>query len=108
MRRLYDAAMRAAQIRKSRGLSQAELALLVGVEQPTISRFEKGSGAITLRLIKQVAAALDVTVSDLFQDDRNEAEQTLIDAFRQLPRDRQLGWLDLAQTLQASLLSPAA
>ncbi len=94
----YHDAMRAAAIRKAKGLTQAELAEMVGTEQPTISRFEKGSDAVTLRLIRQVADALDVTVADLFNEDRTQAEQTLIEAFRSLSAERQQGWLDLART----------
>lgn len=96
---LYDAAMRATQIRRLRGLTQAELAEMIGVEQPTISRFEKGSEAVTLRLIRQVADALGVTVADLFLDERSAQEQALIDVYRALPPERQKGWLDLAATL---------
>lgn len=99
----YDAAMRAAQIRKTRRLSQAELADMIGVEQPTISRFEKGSDGVTLRLIRQVAAALNCTVADLFADDRTEAEQVLVEVFRDLPRDRQAGWVDMAKAARSSL-----
>lgn len=98
--------MRAAAIRKAKGLSQAELADLVGVEQPTISRFERGADNVTLRLARQVADALGVSVADLFSDERSAAEQMLLEAFRSLPADRQKGWLDLAQAFRAG--PPAA
>jgi transcriptional regulator with XRE-family HTH domain len=91
--------MRAAQIRKAKGLSQEDLADLSGVEQPTISRFERGSDGITLRIIRQIADALDVSVSDLFGDERNEIEDVLIQAYRKMPPERQQGWADLAQVL---------
>jgi transcriptional regulator with XRE-family HTH domain len=91
--------MRVAEIRKQKGLSQTDLAEMVGVEQPTISRFEQGGDGITLRLIKQIADALEVSVADLFADDRTPAEQALIRAFRTLSPDRQMGWMDLAQAL---------
>lgn len=90
--------MRAAQIRKQKGLSQGELADLVGVEQPTISRFERGFDGVTLRLIKQIADALGVTVADLFGDERDEAEQALLNAYRSLSDERKQGWNDLART----------
>lgn len=98
--------MRVAEIRRSKGLSQADLAELAGVEQPTISRIERGNDAVTLRVLRQVAAALGVSLSDLFSDDRSAAETALLEAFRSLPKDRQQGWLDLAQTLLASQVQP--
>lgn len=96
---LYHCDMQASNIRKARGLTQAELADRVGVEQPTISRFERGQDGITLKVIKDIAIALDVQVSDLLADDRSEAERTLVEIYRSLSPDRQLGWIELARTL---------
>lgn len=96
----YYRGMRIAEIRKARGLSQTELAEMVGVEQPTISRLEKGNDSVTLRLVRQVAKALGVEVSDLFLDERTMAERALLQAFRSLPPDRQTGWLDMARALR--------
>lgn len=104
---LYTAAMRAAEIRKAKGLSQTDLAELVGVEQPTIFRFERGSDSVTLGLVRRVAAALDVPVYDLFADPRTSAELSLLEIFRQLPADRQRGWLDMARSISADLHTPS-
>lgn len=79
-----------AAIRKARRLTQAELADLAGVEQPTISRLERGSESVTLRTITAVAEALNVPVEDLFSD-RAEAERVILRAYRALPPDRQAG-----------------
>lgn len=95
----YNNCMTFTELRKARGLSQADLAAIAEVEQPTISRFERGSGAITLHKIRQIAEALGVRVADLFADDRTEAEQALVSAFRSLPPDRQQGWLDMAAAI---------
>jgi transcriptional regulator with XRE-family HTH domain len=91
--------MRLAEIRKRRGLTQVQLAEMSGVEQATISRIERGSDAVTVRGLRQIADALHVSVADLFLEDRDAAENALIKAFRALPPDRQAGWLDLARTL---------
>jgi len=48
-------------LRKKRGLSQAQLAELVGVEQPTIQRWEKGTRAPDLDSLAGLAKALGVT-----------------------------------------------
>lgn len=94
--------MRLAEIRKKRGLTQVELADMAGCEQATVSRVENGSEAVTLRQLRQLADALGVTLADLFLDDRDAAEHTLVRAFRSLPADRRQGWIDLARTLAQS------
>lgn len=93
------APMRLAQLRKRKKLTQVELAEMSGVEQATISRIERGSDAVTLRTLRQIADALHVSVGDLFLDDRTSAEAALVQAFRALPKARQDGWLDIARTL---------
>jgi transcriptional regulator with XRE-family HTH domain len=92
----YNYWMRVAQIRKAKGLSQSELASMIGVEQPTISRIEKGSDGVTLRLLNQVAEALGVETASLFIDSRVEGEEVILRAFRSMTAERQQGWLDLA------------
>lgn len=87
-----------AAIRKSKGLSQVELADIVGVEQSTISKLERGNESVTLRTIQSVADALGVKVSDLFID-RSDAERTIIAAYRSLPEQRRLGWQDMAKAV---------
>nr|WP_309504330.1 helix-turn-helix transcriptional regulator [uncultured Roseovarius sp.] len=99
--------MKAALIRKAKGLSQTELAELVGVEQPTISRFERGADGVTLGLVRDIARALEVPISDLFADDRTEIEQQLLAAFRGLPEERQRGWVDMANAIALGGQIPA-
>lgn len=104
---LYDAAMRVAEIRKARGWTQTQLAERVGVEQPTISRLERGHDSITLRLLREVAQALDVTLVDLLLDERSAAEQELLSAYRSLPAERRQGWNDLAKALASAANAPS-
>ena len=92
----YNDAMRLASIRKSKGLSQTDLAEMAGVEQPTISRIERGYDGVTLRILRQLADALGITVYELLSEDRNEAEDALLKAFRSLSPDRQKGWAEMA------------
>lgn len=87
------------RIRRERELSQEDLAEMAGVKQSTISKIERGNDGVTLRVLKQLAGALKVDVTDLLTDDRTAAETALIRAFRNLPADRQQGWLDLAVAL---------
>jgi transcriptional regulator with XRE-family HTH domain len=56
-------------LRKKRGLSQAQLAELVGVEQPTIQRWESGSRMPDLDNLQMLARALGTTPGSLLDGD---------------------------------------
>lgn len=60
---VYDVAATVRELRRAKGLSQMELALRAGVEQPAISRFERGVGSMTLTKLDKIAGALDLQVS---------------------------------------------
>jgi transcriptional regulator with XRE-family HTH domain len=55
-----------ARIRDSRGLTQTQLAEMVGANQATISKIEKGVGNPTLSMILRIADALKCDAADLF------------------------------------------
>lgn len=55
-------------LRKQRGLSQAELAELVGTKQPNISDIETADANPTLETLGKLAAALEVTVVELLAE----------------------------------------
>jgi transcriptional regulator with XRE-family HTH domain len=55
--------------RKSKGMSQAELAKRVGTDQGHISRLESGETGASLDIITRLAKQLDLTVSQLVGDD---------------------------------------
>jgi len=90
-----------ARIRKARGLRQSDLAEMVGVKQPHISRVESGDEGPPLSLFRTIADALDVPLAALFSEARTDAEQALIDAFRTLPEGRREGWLEMARLARA-------
>lgn len=91
--------MKIATLRKLKGWTQADLAHAAGTEQPTISRIEKGSESVTLRMLKDVAAALDTPLYTLFLDDFTDAEIRLLEVYRSLSDDRKKGWEDLATSV---------
>lgn len=94
---MYIPAMRLNRIRKQRGISQVDLAEMIGVSQATISKMESMEEGCTIGKYAEYAAALGVTLSDLFADERSAAENALLTAFRQMPPDRQAGWIDMAK-----------
>lgn len=57
------------RIRVEKGLSQEDLAAMVGANQATISKIEKGKGNPTLSMINRIAKALGVHPSALFELD---------------------------------------
>ena len=55
-----------AKVRKEKGLSQAELAKLVGVSRNTVSSIETGQYSPTAKLALILCIALDTKFEDLF------------------------------------------
>lgn len=55
-----------AEIRKLRGLSQTELAERLDIDRTHLSKIENGKTRPSTRLLERIAAALDVTIKDIF------------------------------------------
>lgn len=51
------------------GLSQSTLAEIVGVTQPMIAQAERGTKALTLELGKEIAAALNIRIEELLEEE---------------------------------------
>ena len=51
-----------ARLRLARGLTQAQLAAMVGTKQPSIARLEKGESSPDLAFLKKLAWALDARI----------------------------------------------
>ena len=60
------------QLRQEKGLSQQELAKLVGVTRQTIISIEQGRYIASLPLALKMAKIFNVHVEDLFQMEENE------------------------------------
>ena len=88
-------ALRVRSIRKRRGLSQEDLAGLIGRSPDTISNLERGRSIPTYETLDELAKGLKVPLADLFLDPETEspvrakAMARLTDAARQLD-DRML------------------
>jgi transcriptional regulator with XRE-family HTH domain len=59
--------------RKRKGLTQAELARVVGVQPPQISRIESGSKGVSTETLVAIAEALDIDLNLLKSDPLGEA-----------------------------------
>jgi len=56
---------RLARLRKARGLTQKDLASMVGLNQAQIHRYEKGRAEPSMSALKRLAQALDVITDEL-------------------------------------------
>ncbi|QNS06009.1 helix-turn-helix domain-containing protein [Streptomyces xanthii] len=64
---MTDTASLVRRWRQERGLSQTELAQLIGTGQAAISRIENGRDVPTLPLLTRIATALECRVSIAFE-----------------------------------------
>ena len=87
-----------AQLRKAKGLTQAELAALIGVPQPNIALWEKSDKPPRSDVLPHMARIFGVKIEDLFVPvDRKPAPkrqpvgkvQRLFDQVTKLPRSQQ-------------------
>lgn len=67
-------------LRKKRGLTQGNLAERVGVEQPTIQRWESGKQSPSLEDLDRLASALGVHPGELFADQDLPADDAATEA----------------------------
>lgn len=90
--------------RRHRGLTLEQLAELVGSNNQTIGRYERGERSVTIDVLLQLAPALGCKPADLLPDPESilsDEERRLIRASAELsPEDRAV-LLRIAQTLVA-------
>lgn len=99
-----------AELRREKGLTQAELAQQLGVTDKAVSRWETGKGLPDTSLLRPLAAALEVSIGELLAGERMDAEQRarraddqILDALRY--SRRMLGWtVDFILLILAFLL----
>jgi transcriptional regulator with XRE-family HTH domain len=71
----YKATPRMNEIRKERGINGKELAEMVGVTEPTISRFDSQK-RYDIDVLVSVSKALGVTIEDLFTIEEHKESDT--------------------------------
>ncbi len=72
------------QLRKLRGLSQAELAEKVGLDSKHISRLEMSRNLPTLETLGRIADALAVDVRDFFERTDDATQKELLSDIKKL------------------------
>lgn len=68
-----------ARRRRERGLTQANVAEYMAIEKETVSRIENGAISPTLQRLRQFAAVLDCSLSDLFRSETDSEDQVVED-----------------------------
>ncbi len=58
--------LRIKEFRKARGLSQEQLAEMIGIEQKHVSRLEVGKSYPTIDRLEKISSALDVPMGSFF------------------------------------------
>ena len=76
--------------RKAIGLTQAELAGRIGIQQSDLCRMEKGEYKVSLETLFKILRIFQVTIGDFFADQETLAtsgSEELLRIFRELPAD---------------------
>jgi transcriptional regulator with XRE-family HTH domain len=77
-------------LRRRRGLTQADLALAVGVTFQQIQKYERGANRVSASMLGRIAKALESSVADLLDETAGVADLRAIEELLQEP-----GALDL-------------
>lgn len=70
---------RVKEIRKSKGLTQEQLAEKTGMDTPNICRIEAGTHFPLIKNLEKIASALDTPVKEFFNYEHKNNEKYLID-----------------------------
>jgi transcriptional regulator with XRE-family HTH domain len=71
------------RLRKERGLTQAELARQIGIQQSDLSRMEKGEYRVSLDNLFKILGVFDLDLADFFGDRQEQSENERVPLSRQ-------------------------
>ena len=74
--------MRFKELRELRGLTQRDLAEMIGMDAATVNRAEKMADSAKLATYVKCAEALGVTLQDIFSEGYSPIERDLVALFR--------------------------
>lgn len=86
-------------IRKRRGLTQEQLAELVGVTNATVQRHETRKREMNLSDIEKYAEALNCRPADIIDENALEEDKEMMEVFTKLPEDTKKQFIKFMQTL---------
>lgn len=93
-KKLYEIGGRIRKYRQERGLSQKELADLIGISNNRLSNWEQGINRPDADIIASICKALTISPSDLLdvhlcEDELSNKERNVIQAYRAKPELQQ-------------------
>ena len=94
--------MNLARIRQAKGLSQRDLADMIGMDAATVQRAEKMHPSAKLATYHKCADALGVPLEALFGETLSEDEAAALLLYRRTPPDRRHLLVDLFRMAQGS------
>lgn len=68
------------ELRENRGITQAELAAILGMERSNYARLEKRGESLTISQLKSICNALDVSIVEVLDDDAKDTKSTKKDS----------------------------
>lgn len=74
----YKFGKRVRELRKNVGLTQEQMAEIIGIEPPNISKMENGMHFPQPEKIEKIAKALNVNIFDLFEFEHLQKKEDLI------------------------------
>ena len=77
------------EYRQAKGMSQMELAEIIGVSYQQVQKYEKGTNRISVERLKQIAKALDVPINEFFSPEKLVVSETQA-AYGKMTEDEQL------------------
>jgi transcriptional regulator with XRE-family HTH domain len=81
------------QLRKERKLTQTELSSRIGIQQPDLSRMEKGQYRVSLDTLFKILAEFDMGIGEFFDDMNRDTftarDVRLVREFKTLPGEDQ-------------------
>ncbi len=99
---------RIAEARKAAGVTQVELAQVLGIAQQTMAHYEGGVSRIAVGMLRTVAKTLSVSIEELIGDDPKPAKrgptpklQQQIERLQQLPKPTQKVVMEMLDGLLA-------
>lgn len=86
--------------REFRGLTQGDLAEMVGTAGNVISQLESGRQGLSDKWLRKLAPALQTTPGRLLDFDPNDVDTAFVDAAMQVPKERRAQALVILQSFK--------
>ncbi len=100
-----------AELRKNKGLTQMQLATLVGVSDRAVSKWENGKSLPDYSVLVSLCKVLDINVNELLcgerltvENNNTKQEQLLLDMAKQLQQKNKIIWKNMWIIMFASMV----